>query len=491
MSKLFIYKFQSQSGLFYIYDVNTSQFLCVDKITYDVMDDYALLPIGDIISKWANKYCKSDIKNTLKAIEFSRKKGFFLANGFKKMMTPYSQEYLKESISSAIGFMTLNITKNCNMRCKYCSFSGSYFYERHHSSESMTKKVIEKTILYYLTHSKNSPAKSISFYGGEPLTEFDKIVYSINILSNFKHNAEYRRRIDTNGILLGNQEIIDFIWGNNFSLQVSLDGPIESHDKYRRDVNDRPTFLRIMNNLNLLRKSNESFYNKHISFAITFAPRHNLLKINDFFEKEPLVKGHSFIVSAVRWEDTTFFERFSEEDFLIRKRQIEKLKERYISARINNKEPTSFEKGLFEKKLMLIHARAINEKFQAISMNGCCIPGLRRIFVDTDGKFYPCERVGNAYNIGDIDMGLDINKINEVVDNYIEQSEADCLKCWGLKLCSVCFSYARKGNEFSLERKRERCRRALRVLHDDFVTYATILERNSQAFDFVRNTKFS
>ena len=45
---------------------------------------------------------------------------------------------------------------------------------------------------------------------------------------------------------------------------------------------------------------------------------------------------------------------------------------------------------------------------------GGCIPGVQKLFVTVEGKFYPCERVSEIYdttNIGNIDTGLDIDKI--------------------------------------------------------------------------------
>lgn len=45
---------------------------------------------------------------------------------------------------------------------------------------------------------------------------------------------------------------------------------------------------------------------------------------------------------------------------------------------------------------------------------GTCIPGLKKLFVDVDGNFYPCERIdekSSLMNIGNIYDGFNISKI--------------------------------------------------------------------------------
>lgn len=44
-------------------------------------------------------------------------------------------------------------------------------------------------------------------------------------------------------------------------------------------------------------------------------------------------------------------------------------------------------------------------------MSGCCIPGSRRYYVTTDGKYLICERLGSSPDIGNIETGLDVDKI--------------------------------------------------------------------------------
>ncbi|MEO0185832.1 MAG: radical SAM protein [candidate division WOR-3 bacterium] len=482
----FIHKFKSFNGNYYIYDVRTSRFVRVNQIVYDIVDDLGVLSIPEIFSKWHVKYEIDSIKKAVKLIEKHRKSALFSNKRFKKMIIPYDAQYLQEEVTSKIGYMVLNITEVCNMRCKYCSFSGTYRYERAHSNKRMDDRVLYQAIQYYLSHSKESRVRSISVYGGEPLTSFKKIIEIKNLVGN-----EIEVHIDSNGLLLERENVREAIIRNNFFLQISLDGPQLYHDRYRVDINGRPTFARITNNLRHIKKASTDFYRTHISFAVTMSPDTDLLELNDFFENEDLVQGNHIIVNSVNPYDTTFYDRFTSEDYSHQSAQYDALRRDYIRRRISGQEPTKFERALFEKPLVQLHLRKIDEPYEAMGMNGCCIPGLRKIFVNTDGRIYPCERVMMAYNIGNIDSGIEIDKIMNIAKEYIMYSEDDCINCWAAKGCGACFSTAVKNNRFDIERKRERCAVLKESRHIDFVTYATIMEENSNAFDFTNGMEFA
>lgn len=59
--------------------------------------------------------------------------------------------------------------------------------------------------------------------------------------------------IQTNGTLL-TDEWCQFFKDNNFLVGVSIDGPQEFHDEYRRTATNKPTFVKVMNGINLLNK---------------------------------------------------------------------------------------------------------------------------------------------------------------------------------------------------------------------------------------------
>jgi uncharacterized protein len=64
--------------------------------------------------------------------------------------------------------------------------------------------------------------------------------------------------LQTNGILL-NEEWCSFFKENNFLIGLSLDGPEDIHDAFRRDCGGAPTFARVMKGVELLSRTGVEF----------------------------------------------------------------------------------------------------------------------------------------------------------------------------------------------------------------------------------------
>lgn len=62
---------------------------------------------------------------------------------------------------------------------------------------------------------------------------------------------------------------------------------------------------------------------------------------------------------------------------------------------------------------------------------GPCIPAVRRLFVDTKGEFFPCERVSEEDSemcIGSLDSGFDFDKMSFLL-NHGKMIKEKCLGC--------------------------------------------------------------
>lgn len=59
--------------------------------------------------------------------------------------------------------------------------------------------------------------------------------------------------IQTNGTLL-TDEWCEFFRENNFLVGISIDGPQEFHDEYRKNKMGQPSFVKVMRGINLLKK---------------------------------------------------------------------------------------------------------------------------------------------------------------------------------------------------------------------------------------------
>jgi len=484
----FIHKFETKNA-YYIYDVNTNQILKVDRIIYDIVDEAGILPQENIAEKWKDIYSKNETKKALSTIKIYQKKGYFSQNHPSKLFPSARKECLQKLIDSKLKQLILNISERCNLRCKYCVYSGLYPYERTHSNSTMGNTMMLKTISYFLNHSKESKHVDISFYGGEPLTTWNKIKEAIEFIKNRTKHRKVNFHIDTNGTLLTNEKLI-FIIKNKILLQISLDGPQLLNDRYRVFPDGTGSFNIIVQNIKRLRKLDKDYYKTYVAFAVTLAPPYELLKVNAFFNTEMFAE-HPIAPTFVDSFDTQFFEKFrqdSNDDLL---QDIEELKTNYITSRVNGTEPSGLEKGFFERPLIRIHKRKLQPLGEEAPPNGICVPGVQRLFVTAEGKFYPCERVGNAFYLGNVASGLEERKMLNTINHYKEVSTPDCIQCWAVRLCKLCFASARKGNELNLDRKKRNCLIERKNLHEALVTYSKISEQNSHAFDFVKKMIFT
>jgi uncharacterized protein len=105
---------------------------------------------------------------------------------------------LKEYIlKRGLSQLTLEVTEDCNFRCKYCIYSD--FYECHHgyTNKHMDFNTAIKAIDYYFLLLKDgkrfNPLRkaSIGFYGGEPLLNFWLIKACVEYIEEkYRHDIE-------------------------------------------------------------------------------------------------------------------------------------------------------------------------------------------------------------------------------------------------------------------------------------------------------------
>ena len=483
----FIYKFKTQNGR-YVYDVNSNRILKVDAVEYDLIDDYRRLARKEIHSKWGDKCSAEDIDQTLDSFDDGRAEGYLSANRPRRFL-PAEDDYVDDQLSTKMQQLLLNITEICNLRCRYCVYSGSYQYERRHSTITMAPEIARKAVRDFWEHSREREKVHISFYGGEPLVAFDLIRDTVDYARRLGEWPRMFLHVDTNGTLLTDAMIKYFV-DNKFYLQISLDGPREMHDRYRIFRNGKGTFDRIMTNLRKIREMDPEYYMMYVSFACTLVPPYDLERLNDFFSSPPFERN-AVNLTLLGQYDTTFFEDHARGIESKLEPTYYKLRDQYIDARIKNGTPSNFVRALIEQQMTRLCRRGFSPMNGSVHPNGICLPGGRRVFVSVDGNYYPCERVlGDDFKIGDVDHGVEPDRVKNLIKNYVNISTPDCFSCWAVRLCRMCYSMARKGPHMDRNRKRTQCFTERQNMHEALVTYMEILERNPDGFDFVKDMVF-
>ena len=151
----------------------------------------------------------------------------------------YSPEWL---------YLTIVPTLNCNFRCVYCyePQKGSHWFKQH-----MTGEVRDSLKQFVLNNIKKLNLLNIVWFGGEPLLNL-KCVEELNTeFANIcqEHSVEFKSHLVTNGYLLSKKIAQRLRKSFVQSVQITLDGPKEIHDKRRFLKNNKGTFDRIMDNI--------------------------------------------------------------------------------------------------------------------------------------------------------------------------------------------------------------------------------------------------
>jgi uncharacterized protein len=353
---------------------------------------------------------------------------------------------------------------------------------------STIKKAIDfliKNASYILRNTNRELV--LGFYGGEPLIEYNNIFKAINYLeANYKDIFNRCRfSLTTNGSLF-NKEIIKKFIEYNFSLLVSLDGPKEIHDRYRVFPNNNGSFDLIKKNLELIRRIDENYFKEKVGFSIVLAPEFDLEKVYNYFKSENFSEKRVYMISEVDSDETNFFKQFNlTEEWKKLKMQENFLKRMYISNRISNIRDVLL-MNLFEGSISDIHSRIPSIMPYEVYPNGVCLPGLQKIFVDTYGNFHLCEKINWSFSIGNVDEGFDIEKIFNLINNYIRTTN-NCNNCWAIRFCKDCYLSSLKENRFSREKKKEYCKRRKKSLLVGLKDYVYIMERNQNVFSEIKH----
>jgi len=188
---------------------------------------------------------------------------------------------------------------------------------------------------------------------------------------------------------------------------------------------------------------------ENIGCVPVFDWKSDLFKREEFFNGKaiPAIKAPSIVQNPAR--GCKYYEQFTEEDRRAFLEQLMRARDHYFNN-INHKDqenvPTFF--------YYLVGIRPQRYLFHCISMctpflipyTGSCIPG-RKLFVDVDGNFHVCEKISYAFPVGNVEKGLDIERISKFIDNFNDHMDK-CPDCKVSRLCDHCYVHFAINKEF-------------------------------------------
>lgn len=382
-------------------------------------------------------------------------KGFCCDSTLEEIEHPATRT-VQASLETKIQQMVLQVTQNCNLRCSYCAYSGKY-YNRQHNRKRMSLNTALRAVDFLMGHSSEVEEVVLGFYGGEPVLEFDLIRKVIEYVETQYEGRKVRFNFTTN-LTLFTDEVIDYITKKKIDIMISLDGPQNVQDKYRIFADGRGSYKTVAENARRLRERDPERFNKFATNTVA-SPGEDYENIRRFLDDDELFGPlHSMFTqvneSGLKEEiqyDDDYYRMVRREKFKVMLYMVGEISADKVSRVFAN-----------EKSSVLLTYRELTNGGTAGSRKGHpggpCIPGLKRLFVDVDGNFYPCERIAEfeQFQVGNLHTGFDIERVKNTI-NVGRYTKEECLRCWAFLFCGTCIANMAEGAEPSRKVRLSRC----------------------------------
>jgi len=275
--------------------------------------------------------------------------------------------------------------------------------------------------------SGNSGPCRITFFGGEPLTNFDLVKYVVQYAKEeaSKNNKEMLFNMATNGTLLDDDKI-DFLIKENIDLSFSFDGPKEIQDNNRRFKSNREKSSYDLVYPKISKYVEKADNNKRfVAFRATVT-RQGVVNLDDMihFFRNFKPKQVNYDLAEYRNGISPRGLAISDEDLNIYRQKLKELAREYEES---NLQP---DYDLFSGALT-----AIKEKIKKAT--NCISPGVLSVGISAKGDIFPCHRfVGyEETKLGNVWDGFDREKwLKRFAKVHIYNSKV-CSTCWVRYFC--------------------------------------------------------
>ena len=332
----------------------------------------------------------------------------------------------------SVNQITLEVTQDCNLDCRYCLYGKAYPINRKKTKDSMTASIALDIIEYFWDLIKNRSKKeiTISFYGGEPILEIELIMKVIEKTYSLFQEWKIDFGITTNGTLL-NEKNINILNKNNIKLLISLDGPKYIHDKNRVYPNGRGSFLRIKRNIDELFNNHKGYYRSSVGYSVVWAPGNSLCEMADYFEDEVFSKNKFDLSQPVSMNTTYYQDKGTYLGPAIK--DFNNLIERIEAKKRNNEITSFFENTVYNDPINILLGRR-----NASVMFGACLFN-EKLYITSNGTIHICHMMNPTFPIGDVFNGLDYQRMLAIYEEYRNVIETNCLSCDLKYLCRRCY----------------------------------------------------
>lgn len=472
-----LYKLFKTDTAPYLYDVGTGKVMQLGQTEYQFLD--VLVTTGMV------EVALQQIKGNLNSVNLIER----AINTIKQehlLQAPVLSNFdinpnsILDSAEHSLRQITLEMTQQCNMACKYCIYSSDHIDFRNFGNNHMTWETAKKAIDYALACS--GEALAVTFYGGEPLLEFGMIKRCVEYVQKNSRGKSITYSLTTNLTLMTHEIASFFSSISQFAIVGSIDGIKKIHDKNRVFHDGTGTFDKAIEGLKILVSAYGKKAEQLISLSMVQAGAitEEILEQNmNFFNSLNWLQPIKKRVSYVRTSSNVEMQAIMDSDKFSYSNPIGDWTLDTLLKQGTDKVNTLFTYEFLDEHLSRIHNRILTDvPYPKYSLNGCCAPASRKLYITVDGKFHLCERIGKSPAIGNINTGLDRHiLVQKYLLSYGKKSMPKCANCWAIRLCSVCYMDCYDENGFRPDLKDIACLRTKTMIERDLVDYHTLLER--------------
>lgn len=301
----------------------------------------------------------------------------------------------------------------CNLRCTYC-------YTGQKASRPMSVSTAKRAI--DLALARDSAGLELSFFGGEPLLQFDLVVQATNYaeqrLAGLGVTTKPYIHLNTNATLVDDR-VATFVRSHlPMNAFVSLDGPAFVHDRHRLDAARTGSHARVRSGIQRLLDAGATV----IPVAVVNPDTAEFLgDVAVELFGLPISRAHITCNLRADWDDTA----------------LEGLRRGlHDAARVWG---DAFRAGRAVQFEPLTN-KVLSHLHGAMPCARRCQLAARELVVAPSGRIYPCgELVGEDENqrfvVGDLEHGLDMPKL-QLLRQAKERIEVTCESCAIRERCS-------------------------------------------------------
>jgi sulfatase maturation enzyme AslB (radical SAM superfamily) len=312
-----------------------------------------------------------------------------------------------------------------------CPNSCSYCYLKKNGAkleQNMSLQTFEQTINWYESYLNNNslPYKpSIALIGGEPFEYWEELNFNENLkrLAEItkKHNKEIR--LVSNGILM-TQEQRKLIKEYGISVDISLDGNKETHDKNRKTKKGEPTWEKAYQTiLDLMEDGND------LRVRATIAQNN----ANKAFEMYKFL----YDLNCKRYGiEIDTFSQWSNEKIAQLSIEYDKILKHYISNYDNSRSCFSFDRVLKLFSPNLIESQRLDSKF--LRPNSMAVLPTGELKVNHNFPVWTDKETAKLFDIGNVFTGIDEKIAKEYINTFGLMTESSYYATNDEKVCINC-----------------------------------------------------